>query len=186
MAINRKRTAKSTLPRSILVALFLLSLAVALSYGNGYRLNLSPSMPEGIWQLQSLSGPLQRGQVVIACPENTSLFQLARARGYLGYGQCRGQYEPLLKPVIAVAGDTIDLSPAGVMVNGKKLPHSAILTRDSQNRLLPYLAARRYSVHTDEVWLVSTHIPHSFDSRYFGSMPLSLVQGLARPVWIWH
>jgi type IV secretory pathway protease TraF len=34
---------------------------------------------------------------------------LARARGYLGRGSCAGGVQPVLKPVIAVAGDVVEL-----------------------------------------------------------------------------
>jgi len=33
------------------------------------------------------------------------------------------------------------------------------------------------------VWLLSGHDPRSFDSRYFGGVPVTNIQGVARPIW---
>jgi type IV secretory pathway protease TraF len=35
-----------------------------------------------------------------------------------------------------------------------------------------------------QVWLLSGHDSRSFDSRYFGPVPVANVQGVARPVWV--
>jgi type IV secretory pathway protease TraF len=43
---------------------------------------------------------------------------LGRARGYLRPGLCEGGVQPVIKPVVAVAGDVVDLGPAAVIVNG--------------------------------------------------------------------
>jgi type IV secretory pathway protease TraF len=41
-----------------------------------------------------------------------------------------------------------------------------------------------HSVRTGEVWLLSVHHPRSFDSRYFGAVPVTNIQGVARPIWV--
>jgi hypothetical protein len=41
---------------------------------------------------------------------------LARARGYLGPGPCPGGVQPVLKRVIAVAGDVLEGGPEALTV----------------------------------------------------------------------
>ncbi len=50
---------------------------------------------------------IARGDIVSICPPDTAVFRAARARGYVPYGRCPGGYEPLLKPVAAIAGDIV-------------------------------------------------------------------------------
>ena len=47
---------------------------------------------------------------------------VARARGYLLPGPCPGGVQPVLKPVVAVAGDIVELGPETVVVNGYRPP----------------------------------------------------------------
>jgi type IV secretory pathway protease TraF len=41
-----------------------------------------------------------------------------------------------------------------------------------------------YHVPGDTVWLLSAHDPRSFDSRYFGAVPVASIQGIAHPIWV--
>jgi len=41
----------------------------------------------------------------------------------------------------------------------------------------------RYVVGADELWLVSTRVPNSWDGRYVGPISTSLVWSVARPGW---
>lgn len=47
---------------------------------------------------------------------------LARARGYLGPGPCAGGVQPLLKRVVAVAGDVVEIGPAAVFQTAQLPP----------------------------------------------------------------
>jgi conjugative transfer signal peptidase TraF len=102
--------------------------------GLGLHLNLSPSAPRGLYR--AVAGTPTRGAWVAACvsPEAAAL---GRARGYLGAGSCAGGVQPVLKPVIAVAGDVVELGPEGVAVNGQRLPASASADVDSVGRGSP-------------------------------------------------
>jgi type IV secretory pathway protease TraF len=39
-------------------------------------------------------------------------------------------------------------------------------------------------VGSGDIWVLSGHDPRSFDSRYFGPVPVANVQGEARPLWV--
>jgi type IV secretory pathway protease TraF len=83
---------------------------------------------------------------------------------------------------VAVAGDVVELGPQAVVVNGESLPGSASASVDSLDRPLPHAAWGRYVVGADELWLVSTRVPNSWDSRYLGPFFVSQVCAVARRV----
>ena len=137
------------------------------------RLNVSPSAPVGLYR--AVDQPVARGDLVVACVPLTAA-RLGRERGYLGQGSCPGRVQPVLKRVGAMPGDTVDLDPGGVAVNGHPLPGSATAVLDARGRPLPHAAWGRTVVPPGEVWLLTTHAPHSWDSRYFGPVRLDQVR----------
>jgi conjugative transfer signal peptidase TraF len=108
---------------------------------------------------------------------------MARSRNYLACGFCPGGYASLLKPVAAIAGDQVAVSPQGISVNGVLLPNSKAPSIDSRGRSMQPFKAGIYTVKPGSVWLVSSY-PHSFDSRYFGPLPCANISGTAQPVWV--
>ncbi len=150
----------------------------------GLRINHTPSLPMGLWRIETPAGAIGRGDIVSICPPGTAMFRAARTRGYVPYGRCPGGYEPLLKPVAAIGGDIVLVTPAGLAVNGRAVPNSVALAADSEGRTLPRHPAGSFTVSEGELWLVSSFNTASFDSRYFGAVPASLVIGTLRPVWI--
>jgi len=148
----------------------------------GLRVNATPSMPRGLWRVTSAEKPLRRGQVVTACPPDTPAMREAVRRGYIPDGSCPGGYEPLVKPVAALAGDRVTVSAAGVAVNDEPIARTAQLALDGAGRRIDPVAAGVYRVARDEVWILSAHDPRSFDSRYFGPVPMASILGEARPL----
>jgi type IV secretory pathway protease TraF len=73
--------------------------------------------------------------------------------------------------------------PTWVTVNGRRLPDSSSAGVDILGRALPHAAWGRYVVGADELWLVSTRVANSWDSRYIGPIATSRVWSVARPVW---
>ncbi len=150
----------------------------------GLCINLTPSMPVGLYLTHTgPNHPLQRGTLVLLCPLETPAFRLAMNRNYIGAGSCPNQSSPLLKPVAAVAGDTVTLSPQGVQVNQTWLPQSKIFNYDSAERPLPHWPYGLYTVHSGEVWLFSTHSLQSYDSRYFGPIDEARITTSVTPLW---
>jgi conjugative transfer signal peptidase TraF len=150
----------------------------------GLRINGTASMPEGLWHVGAPVAPFRRGEIVTLCPPDTLPFLEAAARGYLPAGFCPGGFEPLVKPIAAIAGDLVTVSAAGVTVNGAPVPGTAPLAADSAGRPLSPFPAGAYRVAPGALWLLSGHDSRSFDSRYFGPVPASNVQGVARPLWV--
>ncbi len=77
----------------------------------------------------------------------------------------------------------VQQTPEGIAVNGALVPHSLVLAADSQGRPLPVFGLGPAVIGRDEIFLLSGMHERSFDSRYFGPLPISAVEGIAIPVW---
>lgn len=149
----------------------------------GYRLNTTPSLPMGLWrQTSTTPGRLARGEVVTFCPPASAPFELGRRRGYIAPGGCPSGLELMMKPIAALPGDTVTVSTAGITVDGTPIANSRPLPHDAEGRPLHAMAAGTYRVPVGEMWLVSSFNPRSYDSRYYGAVPIAAVRATARPV----
>jgi conjugative transfer signal peptidase TraF len=158
-------------------------LAGALAQAAGWRINTTASLPRGLWRTVDNSGVVRVGDVVTFCPPLTAPIRLARERGYLGSGGCSGNLEPMLKPVVALAGDRVAVTPLGVSVNGQVVPSSAPLAADSAGQPMPVLAVNEAIVPSGLVWVVSSHNPRSYDSRYLGPISTDSITAVLHPLW---
>jgi conjugative transfer signal peptidase TraF len=156
------------------------------AHAAGFRINESPSLPIGIWRVSPPDRDLRRDDIVSFCPPDTSDFHEALQRGYLGKGLCEGGYEPLLKPVAAITGDRVTRTEEGININGRSIANSKSLGHDGSGRNLPGPGTDNVIVAKGEVWVISSYNPLSFDSRYFGPIPISSIEGLARPLFVFH
>lgn len=166
--------------RTIVVAgLACIPLALfGLGYGAGLRVNLTPSYPLGIWRIETLNREVRVGDRVFICPPLTERFRQARERRYVRRGLCPGWLSPLIKTVVALPGQSVEIGTS-VAIDGLALPQSAIQPRDGSGReLTPDPGG---VVPPDTVFLHST-FRGSYDSRYFGPIPAAGVLGLAKPV----
>ncbi|MGF6175481.1 conjugative transfer signal peptidase TraF [Ensifer sp. 4252] len=153
--------------------------AISSAWFGHYRINLTPSEPLGLWRIGKLDRPAAVGDLVFICPPQTSRMREARTRGYLRSGLCPGGVAPLVKSIIAVAGQRVAVG-VGVNVDGRSVPSSNVVQLDGQGRkMTPFPGG---IVPAGSVFL---HSPFagSYDSRYFGPIPEAGVLGLAREVW---
>lgn len=161
-------------------ALPVVALGVLLASMSGtVRLNTTGSVPIGFYRVHQ-GVPVRRGMLALVCLPG-ALERVGLERGYLGAGGCPDGAEPVLKPVAAVAGDTVEISAASVSVNGV-LVVPAALSRDSAGRKLEAVPPGTYAVPEGAVWLLSGYNPRSWDSRYWGAVPTSGVRGDAEPL----
>lgn len=147
-------------------------------YGAGFRINWTPSYPLGLWRIAPLSRPVHLGDRIFICPPDIDTFRQALARGYLRRGLCPGWFSPLIKTVVASSGQRVEIGRT-VTVDGHELPHSTLQPVDGSGRVLT--PAVDGIVPPGMVFL---HSPYrgSYDSRYFGPVPVAGVLGLAEPV----
>lgn len=147
----------------------------------GYRFNVTPSEPLGLWRQAAISG-LVKGKLVSACLPLSSRIEEARSRGYLMGGRCQGNLAPIVKSIAALPGDYVNISNLGVAVNGHLLPKTIPSRADSLGRpLIPAFTGDR-RINAGEVFLISDYSPRSFDSRYFGVIPTVNIVAEIRPV----
>ncbi|MEA3537140.1 conjugative transfer signal peptidase TraF [Rhizobium sp. CC-YZS058] len=158
--------------------LFALGFIVLLG-GQGFRVNLTPSEPLGLWRIVKPDRPILVGDLVFICPPDTDAMREARARGYLRFGLCAGSVAPLIKTVAATSGQTIEIAD-DVRVDGRPLPQSRVAGVDGQGREMV-----RYDggVVPPGMAFLHSEFPGSFDSRYFGPLPMNGILGLAQEVW---
>ncbi|MGE8106839.1 conjugative transfer signal peptidase TraF [Allorhizobium sp. NPDC080224] len=144
----------------------------------GYRLNLTPSEPLGLWRIERLDRPVAAGDLVFICPPANPLFEKARRRGYLRRGLCAGGFAPLIKTVAALPGQHVEIGDH-VVIDGRSLDLSAVLKTDGEGRAIaPYPGGVVPSGHL----FLHSSFASSYDSRYFGPIPAAALLGLARPV----
>lgn len=165
---------------AILLALAILPATAGVAFLVGLRINLTPSYPLGLWRVAPLGRDVVVGDRIFICPPQTSAFELARDRGYLGHGLCPGWFSPLIKTVVAVAGQHVVIHRS-LVVDGVQLDHSSVRPVDSQGRALA--SATSSTVQPGELFLFSD-FAGSYDSRYFGPIPAAGVIGLAQPLLI--
>ena len=121
-----------------------------------------------------LARPLSVGSVVLTTlPPDAAA--LAAQRGYLP------ARVPLLKRVGATAPQHVCVFDALAWIDG--VPVAAVRPADRLGRPLPSWPQCR-QLRPDELFLLSSSNPASFDSRYFGPVRASAVIGVARPVWL--
>jgi len=157
---------------------------VALATLAGVRINTTPSYPMGIYLMTN--DPIEKGSLVIFCPVNNPAFRLARERGYIGAGFCPGGYGYMIKKIVAAQNDRVEISAAGVSVNGELLPNSKPMDADSEGQPLPHTEANSTILDKDSTLLMSDYSPKSFDARYFGLINKSSIISVIRPIWTWQ
>ena len=171
---TQQRRAIVVLSMAAVAAILLAVTAVA----GGYRINLTPSEPLGLWRIVPLHRSVAIDDLVFVCPPKTAAMRAARARGYIRFGFCPGSVAPLIKMVIAVAGQHVEIG-ASVSVDGQEVSSSSLVPRDGKGRsLAPFPSG---IVPPGYVFLHSA-FTGSYDSRYFGPVPASGILGLAKEV----
>src|SRR5215472_8402905 len=145
----------------------------------GIRINLTSSLERGFYIVSRKPSAM----LLEFCPEGeaatTSLQRGYRTQG----GTCPDGGSPLMKPIAAVSGDRVEVTSHGIRVNGKLIPNSAAHARDHRGRPLNPWPNGEYIVPTGDIWVISDFNSWSFDSRYFGPIPCSLIQDRLRPLW---
>jgi conjugative transfer signal peptidase TraF len=132
------------------------------------RPNFTDSAPIGLWIKKPIQS-IKKGSIVAFCPPAPDVHSTP--------GDCPA---PFIKPAAALPGDTVRLlNGYPATVNGAELPNTAAH---------PSMTAwpdGEYIVKAGEVWVFSSYNPKSFDSRYFGPIELSSIQGEAVPLLVY-
>jgi conjugative transfer signal peptidase TraF len=144
----------------------------------GIRINTSYSLPMGLYMRTSDA----QASLIEFCPDGRFAVESSE-RGYRTSGFCPDGAVPLLKPVVAKHGDTVEMSVGGIAVNGQLLPQTAPIAKDRLGRRLESWPNGRYTVAEGTVWVASSYNRGSYDSRYMGPIPTRLIRSRLKPLW---
>jgi signal peptidase I len=114
-------------------------------------------------------GEIDRGDVVV--------FDRATMNG------SQIEHDDLIKRVIGLGGETIEIRDCTVYIDGKKLEETYLPSRDMGLENLSdrcgVVSMPVTTIENDEVFLVGDNRPQSFDSRMFGPIKKDLIIGQA-------
>lgn len=136
--------------------------------------NVSDSAPHG-WYLLVPETEIVVGTLVFV-RLSKRVAELADRRGYLP------KTVPLLKRVAANSGHQVCALGTLIWIDGKVVARSVAL--DGEGRILDRWHGCRL-LERDELFLMGTEYPNSFDSRYFGPVNAAQILGRAVPLWTW-
>lgn len=142
--------------------------ALAWNAGTGVAINLSPSMPIGVYLSRPIADP-KPGDLVSVCipPSPASIYA---DRSYVPRSpRCPSGLAPVIKPIAAADGDVVSIEPDGTRVNANLVPNSLVFDTDSNGRPIPHLPHGWIKrLNTGEYFVMATVLPRSLDSRYYG------------------
>jgi len=135
--------------------------------------NATASAPVGFYLLSPGAG-LHRGDMVVArAPYPARL--LAARRHYLPLNV------PLVKRVVGVPGDIVCARGDRVTIGGKEIARR--LAHDSLGRTMPWWEGCE-GLRPGRYFLLMSHVPSSFDGRYFGPVGEAEIIGKATSLWV--
>lgn len=165
--------------RVLLTVLFIVFISIAIGYFIGIRVNVTPSIPLGIYKI--VDREPQKGDFIIFCPPDLPLFQEVKLRGWINEGFCEGKLGLMMKVLVAVQGDVVSSSFSGVIINDQPYPNS----KPIQGLRVPISFLTNYKLKEGEILTMTDHNPLSFDGRYYGILNKKNIKGVIEPLLIW-
>ncbi|MEG0426197.1 MAG: signal peptidase I [Cetobacterium sp.] len=128
--------------------------------GEVIEINLSPSMPVGIYrEYKAIKTDIEKEDIVIfPIPEKVESY--VHGRGYLPK-----DIKNLMKRVKGITGDKIEIKDYKLYINGKYIKNVRKL--DSLGMKLPEVNGQSFIVKENELFVLGDE-ENSFDSLYFG------------------
>ena len=173
ISLVSKRQRNILLTMTAGVALTLLSFPVS-KLPKSYYLNISPSVPLGIYRLTSPVNLTVGDLVVFDPPEG--------AHSYIYGRRWLPEGWPLIKYIGALQGGTYSLKDDSLFVNNRYI--GPVYDQDDEGSTLPKITG----THTVEpgMFLPVSPYSRSFDGRYFGTIPVNSIKGKASPLWLYY
>ncbi|MEZ0372848.1 MAG: signal peptidase I [Candidatus Sericytochromatia bacterium] len=115
--------------------------------------------------------PPRRGEILVFDPPyrhmpHGPVEQLEAWQGF-------GDYTPLIKRVVGLSGETLEISQGHVLINGKVLDESAYGTYPADYTFGPI------KIPADQLFMMGDNRGNSADSHIWGPLPLKNVRGRA-------
>jgi conjugative transfer signal peptidase TraF len=149
-------------------------LATWRAWGPAILINTTRSEPFGLYRLVPHEPREYRRGMMIVFSVPDAYQSLVYGRGWLRQGV------PLLKTLMALAGDQVCVDETHFEVNGRTL--GPVYAADSAGAPMPRIRGC-FTIPPGYFLPAGTYHPRSFDGRYIGPQPLTAVMGEARPLW---
>lgn len=177
----------------VVFSFFVIAGAVVLAfYLCGWRVNITGSMPVGIYQESSKSA-IKIGDYVEVCLPDY-LAKEGMKKGYISGGSCANGSEPLVKKLIALPQDEVYLANNDMIFvyEKDKYGENKAFKRypaPIQKQSFSGKPIKRYvtfgTFHNDGFWVYGfDDWKYSWDSRYFGGLPYDSLVAVLEPVWV--
>tara|TARA_Y100000588_G_C14267124_1_gene930457 strand:- start:121 stop:660 length:540 start_codon:yes stop_codon:yes gene_type:complete len=142
------------------------------------RINLTSSVKKGVYFINSTEN-IKKGDYIALCL-NEKYSERIYKKGYINKGyDCHGRYESLLKKIIAIPNDEIEVNKNFILINGQKIRLKTQAV-DRNNQPIPQIKyANKFKLKG--YWVIGDNHPNSFDSRYFGQISKKQILYKARP-----
>ncbi len=150
----------------------LLSLQIAGLQPPKYYLNLSRSMPLGVYKFIPFNGDLKVEDLVIFdVPQQARPY--VYGRGWLPKGWL------LIKKVGALPGEKVTITNDSIKIRDVYV--GPVFETDTEGKPLPRLRGS-FIIPENHFLPIATYIQNSFDGRYFGPVSKTLIRGKAIPI----
>ena len=137
-------------------------------------INETRSEPVGFYRLVAHTPEDYRRGMYVVFPVPQNVRELVYGRHWMRNGI------PFLKELIGLEGDRICIFRDRLEVNGRTV--GPVFAVDSVGLPLPQHPGC-FLVPEGSFFAASQYLDKSFDGRFFGALPLGILQGEARPVW---
>jgi conjugative transfer signal peptidase TraF len=144
------------------------------AWGPTLLINETRSEPRGLYRLVAHAARDYRRGMTVVFPVPDEVRALVIGRHWLKDGV------PLLKELRGLAGDCVCIFADRLEINGHLV--GPVFARDRAGLPLPQHPGC-FTVQPGSFFAASGYLDQSFDGRYFGALPLRVLQGEARPVW---
>lgn len=160
-----------------LIAGAVVASAIGSAWATGWRVNLTPSEPVGVYRMMPVAAGtvIRRGDLISFCPP-------VKLEPFMVSGSCPNSGAPFLKEVVGVPGDVVDVTAAGVTINGRMLPMSRPIAhpKDWPGLMLP-VDSGVTKLGSGQYWTYGSGLPKdSFDSRNWGVVERAEVLAVQR------
>lgn len=139
-----------------------------------FTINLTDSIPKGIYLLKKPEHLKKGDYIVFPIPENALTY--IHGRKYLPKIASN-----LIKTVGAVHGDKVEINENKIIIND--FPYGKISKFDSNGLKLPTLKSEDLFLEKNEI-LPLAEKDKSFDGRYFGKIKIENISFKAKPVFL--
>ena len=133
-----------------------------------FRINISPSVPIGLYRLATVPADVRPGMLVLF--PAPSIIHPWWSR-----------WLPLLKPVAAVAGETVCNIEDMLWIHDTAYGH---IFHEAHGKPLPHIEG--CMMVPEGAVFVASQVPKSLDSRYYGPIAVSALAAQAFPVLTWR